>query len=111
MLGAFIKKMTMMTESEFLDLTDAVFNYIENAIDQAQLDVDLLNAGNVLELTLESGDKIIITRHMVNKELWIAAKSGAYHYHFQNDTWKNTRTGSLFFEDLTLLIPSQGSKF
>jgi len=33
-------------------------------------------------------------RQAVNKELWVAAKSGGFHYAFRDNAWHNTRDGS-----------------
>ncbi|WP_148716790.1 iron donor protein CyaY [Chitinolyticbacter meiyuanensis] len=93
-----------MTESEFLTLTDAVFARIESALDAAGLDVDTLRAGNVLEIEFDDGSKVIVNRHAANQELWIAAKSGGYHYRHGDGGWRNTRGEGEFYTDLAQAI-------
>lgn len=97
-----------MTESEFLNVTDAVFARIDSAIDQAGLDMDVLLSGNVLELECADGSKIIVNRHVPNQELWIAARSGGYHYRLQEGLWCNTRGAGEFWQDLAAVIVAQG---
>ncbi|XLM20769.1 iron donor protein CyaY, partial [Chromobacterium piscinae] len=93
-----------MTESEFLQLSDAIFDRIEQALDDHELDVDTLRQGNVLEIEFDSGDKVIVNRHAANQEMWIAAKSGGYHFARQGEAWIAGRDGSEFFSTLAEAI-------
>ena len=93
-----------MTESEFNELADAVFKRIEQGIDASGADVEYsLNAG-VLEPEFEDGSKIIVNRHGPNREIWIAAKSGGFHYAWQDGHWTSRRDGSELFARLGDLI-------
>lgn len=87
----------MMTESDFLRHSDRLFAHIEDQIDEAGLDFDCQFAGNVLTIEAADGGQIIVNRHTPNQELWIAAKSGGYHFSLQNGRWLATRDGSEFF--------------
>lgn len=97
-----------MTESEFLTLTDTIFMQIENALDNSE--VEPLRSGNVLELECEDGSKIIVNRHAAMQELWIAAKSGGYHYRLHGGIWTNTRGEGEFFADLASAIHAQSGE-
>ncbi|SMC17031.1 CyaY protein [Andreprevotia lacus DSM 23236] len=99
-----------MTESEFLDLSDAIFARIDTAFEEAGLDVETLLAGNVLEIEFDDGSKIIVNRHVPNKEMWIAAKSGGYHYRQVDGVWRNTRGEGEFFADLAAAVSQQGGE-
>ncbi len=99
-----------MTESEFLELTDAVFARIETALDNSGLDVEPTRMGNVLEIELADGSKVIVNRHTFNQELWIAAKSGGFHYRLQEDVWCNTRDEGEFFADLAAALAAQSGE-
>ena len=99
-----------MTESEFLNLTDFVFDRIETALDDNGLDADALRTGNVLEIELADGSKVIVNRHAFNQEIWIAAKSGGYHYRLQDGHWCDTRGGGEFFADLAAAISAQAGE-
>ncbi|HFC8518978.1 iron donor protein CyaY [Neisseria weaveri] len=87
----------MMTESEFLQHSDALFAHIEDQIDEGGWDFDCQFSGNVLTIEADDGTQIIVNRHTPNQELWIAAKSGGYHFAEQNGSWVATRDGSEFF--------------
>src|SRR5262245_36187425 len=94
-----------MNDSEFIELTDAVLTRIENALDAAGLDADFVRHGGVLELEFDSGAKIIVNRHEPNRELWLAARSGGFHFGLQDDgRWINARDGQEFFAALAALI-------
>ena len=93
-----------MTDSEFINHSDAVFAHIEQALEDAGLDVDALRQGNVLELEFDNGDTIIVNRHEAQHELWIAAKSGGYHFAWRDDAWRSTRDDSEFFAVLAAAI-------
>jgi CyaY protein len=89
-----------MTESEFNELADAVFQRIEMAIDDSAADIDSDSNGTVLELEFTDGSKIIVNRHVPNREIWLAAKSGGFHYALQDGRWFSQRDGSELFSKL-----------
>jgi CyaY protein len=93
-----------MTESEFNKLTDAIFERIGQTIDNSGMDIECNPNGPVLELEFEDGSKIIINRHSPNQEIWLAAKSGGFHYALQEDRWISRRDGSELFGKLEELV-------
>ncbi|MDO8465731.1 MAG: iron donor protein CyaY [Gallionella sp.] len=99
-----------MTESEFNRLADAVLARIETAVDIGGGDAECNRSGNVLEVEFGNGQKIIINRHDVNREIWVAAKSGGFHYAWQSGAWHSRRDGSELFGKLAELFAEQGEK-
>jgi CyaY protein len=93
-----------MTESEFNELADAIFERIQQAVDASGADIECYLNGPVLELEFEDGSKVIINRHTPNKEIWLAAKSGGFHYALQDGRWASRRDGSELFGKLGELI-------
>lgn len=93
-----------MNEREFLDLTDSLFDRIEAALDMAGLDVDTVRLGNVLEIEFDDGGKIVVNRHSANQEVWIAAKSGGYHFAYRDGQWLAARDGAEFGTTLTQAV-------
>lgn len=101
-----------MTESEFLDLADATLNAIETALEDAcdasDLDVECSRSGNVLEIEcVDNGSKIIINSQAPMQEMWLAARSGGFHYKFDGTHWLNTRDGSELYATLSEVVSSQ----
>ncbi len=95
-----------MNESEFNQLADAALARIETAIDDCGVDVS--RSGNLLEVEFDNGSKIIINRHDINKEIWVAAKSGAFHYAWLNEAWTSLRDNSELYAQLQQLFAEQG---
>jgi CyaY protein len=95
-----------MNESEFNQLADASLVRIEAAIDACGVDVN--RSGNLLEVEFDDGSKIIINRHDINREIWVAARSGGFHYAWQNSAWISSRDDSELFAKLQELFAAQG---
>ncbi|MEJ1958466.1 MAG: iron donor protein CyaY [Nitrosomonadales bacterium] len=93
-----------MTESEFNELADAVFEHIEQTIDSSGTDIECNPTGPLLELEFDDGSKVIINRHAPNKEIWLAAKSGGFHYAFHDGQWVSRRDGSELYAKLGELV-------
>jgi CyaY protein len=93
-----------MTESEFNELADAVFRRIEQAIDDSDADIDYDSNGTVLEIEFDDGSKVIVNRHVPNREIWLAAKSGGFHYALQDGRWFSQRDSSELFSRLGELV-------
>ena len=93
-----------MTETEFTQLADAIFDHIIDSLDNTDIDADCTLTGAVLELEFDNGNKIIINRHTPNQEIWLAAKTGAYHFSWQNERWLSLRDGCELYSTLSQII-------
>lgn len=96
-----------MDEVEFNQSVDVVFRRIERGIEAADLDFET-PADGILEIELEDGSKIIINRHGVAREIWVAARSGGFHFKPQSGAWLDTKTGEDLYTKLAALISAQG---
>ena len=102
-----------MTESEFLALADRTLGAIEVALERASnecdLDVECSRSGNVLEIEfIDSGSKIIVNSQAPMREMWVAARSGGFHYKYEDGRWLNTRDRSELFSALSDMASRQG---
>lgn len=97
-----------MNESEFNQRSDAVLEKIEAACDACGVDCN--RSGNLLEIEFDSGAKIIVNRHDINKEIWVAAKSGGFHYAYQDGLWISQRDDSELYARLTELFAAQAEQ-
>jgi CyaY protein len=95
-----------MTESEFNELADTVFARIQQTIDASGADIECSINGPVLELEFDDGTQIVINRHAPSQEIWVAARSGGFHYAFQDEKWFSRRDGSELFGKLEQLVRS-----
>jgi len=101
-----------MSESEFLALAEATLNQIEAALDRLNdedvLDVECSRSGNVLEIEfIDNGTKIIVNSQAPMREMWVAARSGGFHYKRVDGQWRNTRDGSGLFAALSGMASEQ----
>lgn len=86
-----------MNETEFLDLAGSVLQTIESHADEwmARQDVDVEASfnGNVLTLTFEDGTQVVVNSQAAMQEIWVAARSGGFHYRYDGQRWRDTRGG------------------
>ena len=95
-----------MTESEFHSAVDAVLARIESSLeDEEDLDIDL--EGAILTITGEDGAKIIVNRQTPNREIWVAARSGGFHFRWRAGEWRDTRSDEELFASLARVIALQ----
>lgn len=100
-----------MEETEFNALAEAALARIEHALDACGADVDYqLQAGGVLELEFGDGSKIIINRHAAAREIWVAARSGGFHFRHEDGRWVGTRDGTELFAALGRLASEQAGE-
>jgi CyaY protein len=97
-----------MDERQFEALAGEALRSIERALDQSGIDVDFeLKEGGVLELEFANGSKIIVNRHGAAREIWVAARSGGFHFRWDGAAWRDTRDGSELFAALSKLVSAQ----
>ncbi len=89
-----------MTETEFLEASEALMQRIENIVDAAGLDVECDRSGNVLTIEGESGEQIVINRHGPTQQMWLATRKGGLHFENRDGSWVNTRDSSNFQDAL-----------
>jgi CyaY protein len=95
-----------MTESEFHRAVDAALARIEASVEgEDELDVDLESA--ILTITCRDGSRVIVNRQTPNREIWVAARSGGFHFASRQGEWRDTRSGEELFASLARVIESQ----
>ena len=96
----------IMTESEFHRAVDAALARIEASVEgEDELDVDLESA--ILTITCPDGSRVIVNRQTPNREIWVAARSGGFHFAWRDGGWRDTRSGDELFASLARVIESQ----
>ncbi|HYO28578.1 MAG TPA: iron donor protein CyaY [Azonexus sp.] len=100
-----------MDDKEFNALADSVLARIEGALEASDADIDFeLAAGGVLEIEFADGSKIIINRHGVAREVWVAARAGGFHFRWDGVCWRDTRDGAELMEKLSSLASQQAGE-
>lgn len=89
-----------MSESEFNQQVDAIFERLEYALDEVESDADLDYevSGGVLTVTFDNGSSMVFSRQPPTRQLWLAARSGGFHFEYDANLqdWCDTRTGQCF---------------
>ena len=74
-----------------------MLNSIESQADDwaASLDVDVetSRSGNVLTMVFEDNTHVVVNSQAAMQELWVAARSGGFHYRYDGQNWNDTRGG------------------
>ncbi len=100
-----------MDETDFEALAELELAHIENALDACAADIDVeTQPGGVLELTFEDDSKVIINRHVAAREIWIAARSGGFHFRPDAGRWLNTRGDEDLYAVLSRVIGEQSGE-
>ena len=97
-----------MTDAEFETLSDAALAAIERALERASPDADVQSKdGGVLEIEFADGSKVIVNRHAAAREIWVAARSGGFHFRCVDHAWRDTRDGTELFAALSKIVSAQ----
>ena len=99
-----------MTDTEYLSLAEAALTAIEQGVDDNDADIECERSGNVLTLEFENGGKIIVNLQLPMHEIWLASKSGGYHYRHDGDVWRDTRSGGELFDTLSRYATEQAGE-
>ena len=90
-----------MTDSEYMDRAEAVLAAIERSCDgindATDADIDNQRVGGMITITFRNGSQLIINLQKPLQEIWLAARSGGYHYRHDGRAWVDTKTGEEFF--------------
>ncbi len=102
---------TPLTDAEFSRISEGILASIEATVDQwlqdDVIDIDTQRSGGLLELTLPNGSKLVLNTQPPLHELWLAARSGGYHYKYVRGQWVDTRDGAEFFAALSQCATEQ----
>lgn len=105
-----------MEEREFLVLADAELARLEAALERlledSEADWDYeLKPGGIIEIDFADSSKIIINRHAAAREIWVAARSGGFHFKppaCAGERWLDPRAGQDLAEVLSRCLSEQG---
>ena len=101
-----------MNEAEFQNAATTILNRIEQAVEDSGADIDYENAGEILQLEFTNRSKIIVNKQAAASQIWVAAKSGGFHYSYDASTrqWRNDQSGAELFSELSRLVSEQAGE-
>ena len=94
-----------MTDLEYMDRAESALAAIERACDRindaTEADIDNQRVGGMITLSFPNGSQLIVNLQKPLQEIWLAARSGGYHYRHDGTAWVDTKTGEEFFSNLS----------
>ena len=100
-----------MDESEFIRLAEQTLQELDRRVEASGIDADCaFKDTGVLEIEFGDGSKIIVHGQAAAREIWVAAKSGGYHFRSDGPRWVNTRDGSELFAALSRYVSRQSGE-
>ena len=108
-----------INDKQFYQLGANVLHSIEVALEAAddELDLDLdveRQGGHVINIRFKDRSVIVVNTQAPLHEIWVAAKSGGYHYRWAGTTaqplWLDTKTGRELLSDLSEFASAQAGQ-
>ena len=103
-----------MTDPEFMDRAESVLGSIEACCDRinesSDADIDNQRVGGMVTLVFSNGSQIVVNLQKPLHEIWLACRSGGYHYKFDGNRWQDTRGQGEFFARLSSDASAQSGR-
>lgn len=101
----------MTSDTAFIASADATLAAIgaalDSALDGSDVDADWSLNDGILEIDCGAQGKLIVNRHVPNREIWVAARAGGFHYRATDGRWRDTRSGDELAATLARLLRDQ----
>lgn len=103
-----------MTDLEYLDRAEALLAKVEASCDRinetTDADVDNQRVGGMVTMTFADRSQIVVNLQKPLQEVWLAARSGGFHYRFDGQCWRDTKGQGEFFADLARYASEQAGQ-
>jgi CyaY protein len=103
-----------MTDPEYMDRAEAALAAIERSCDRindaTDADIDNQRVGGMITITFRNRSQLIVNLQPPLHEIWLAAKSGGYHYRYDGGSWVDTKTGEELFSNLSREATAQAGQ-
>lgn len=103
-----------MTDLEFLDQAELLLLAVEQGCDrindETDADIDNQRSGGMVTLSFANRSQIVVNLQKPLQEVWLAAKSGGFHYRFLDGAWQDTKGQGEFFANLSRCASEQAGQ-
>ena len=103
-----------MTDPEFMNQAEAVLRAVELCCDRindaTEADIDNQRVGGMITLTFANRSQIIVNLQKPLHEVWMAARSGGYHFRHDGTQWLDTKGAGEFFACLSREASAQAGQ-
>lgn len=94
-----------MNDLEYADRAEQLLLAVEQCVDRineaTDADIDSQRSGGLITLVFANGSQIVINQQKPLHEIWMAARSGGYHYRFDGYAWQDTKGAGEFYAALS----------
>jgi CyaY protein len=95
----------MLTDTDYHRHASRAIDAVEATADRwlqdDVIDIDTHRTGGLLELTFPNHMKIVLNMQPPLQELWLAARTGGYHFKWVDGAWRDTKDAVELFERLS----------
>ena len=99
-----------MNPQEFDQIVDETLIQIEDVIEDLDAEIDYDTVSGILTLEFLDHSRIIINRQIATLQLWVAAKSGGFHFDYKNNQWLDDRDSKTLQQKLSELVSEQAGE-
>jgi len=99
-----------ISESEYKEMINDLIIEIEDALEELDNGIDYESSDGFLTIFMVNKSQIIINRQTAALQLWLAAKSGGFHFDYVNNGWQDDRTGESFLNTLNRCLSEQSGE-
>lgn len=101
-----------LSDAQYRQAAEAMLAGIDAQVDQwlqdDTVDIDASRSGGMLTMTLPNRSQVIVSMQPPLRELWIAARSGGFHFRWAgSQNWLDTRSGEPFLSVLSACLSEQ----
>ena len=94
-----------MTDLEYMDRAEQLLKAVERSCDRinddTDADVDNQRTGGMVTLVFANRSQIVVNLQKPLHEVWMAARSGGYHFRYDGTQWLDTKGAGEFFTCLS----------
>ena len=94
-----------MTDLEYMDRAEQLLKAVERSCDRinddTDADVDNQRTGGMVTLVFANRSQIVVNLQKPLHEVWMAARSGGYHFRYDGTQWLDTKGAGEFFACLS----------
>ncbi|MGB4059252.1 MAG: iron donor protein CyaY [Burkholderiaceae bacterium] len=103
-----------MTDTQYQDRAEAALRAIELACDRinetSDVDLDNQRTGGMVTLTFANRSQIVVNLQKPLHEIWMAARSGGFHFKWSGSAWVDTKGAGELFALLTQFTSEQAGQ-
>ncbi|MDA8360471.1 MAG: iron donor protein CyaY [Gammaproteobacteria bacterium] len=97
----------MLSDTDYEDAAHALMVRLEELIEKKAPSIDFESENEILTLEFPDRSRIIINKQRPLKEIWVAARSGGYHYHYDANRHAWLREGGELITDIERFASDQ----